>query len=106
MRILVTGGAAFNGSVLIRHIICYTNDSVVNLDKLTYTGNLESLAAVNDSGRYAFEQLNACDDIEGEWGGREQQPEGAMYLAVGATSIATSMVRLRSSRTTSSYVYE
>ncbi|CAG8872056.1 dTDP-glucose 4,6-dehydratase [Pseudomonas fluorescens] len=45
MRILVSGGATFNGSVVIRHIICNTSDDVVKLNELTYTGILESLAA-------------------------------------------------------------
>jgi dTDP-D-glucose 4,6-dehydratase len=56
MKILVTGGADFIGSAVIRHIIRNTNDSVVNLDKLTYAGNLESLAEISDGDRYAFEQ--------------------------------------------------
>ena len=55
MKILVTGGAGFIGSAVVRHIIQDTNDSVINLDKLTYAGNLESLAAVSVSERYAFE---------------------------------------------------
>ena len=51
MKILVTGGAGFIGSALIRHIINNTDDSVVNIDKLTYAGNLESLAEVSESER-------------------------------------------------------
>ena len=47
MKILITGGAGFIGSAVVRHIIQHTQDSVVNLDKLTYAGNLESLAAVS-----------------------------------------------------------
>lgn len=56
-RILVTGGAGFIGSAVVRHIIDNTNDSVVVVDKLTYAGNLESLAPVANSERYAFELL-------------------------------------------------
>ncbi|EJM75248.1 dTDP-D-glucose 4,6-dehydratase [Pseudomonas sp. GM55] len=81
MRTLDTGGTAFNGSVVIPHIICNTSDSVVNFNKLTYTGNLESLAAVNDSERYAFEQLNICDRTEVERVFREHQPDAALHLA-------------------------
>jgi len=55
MNILITGGAGFIGSAVIRHIINNTNNFVVNVDKLTYAGNLESLTEVSGSERYAFE---------------------------------------------------
>jgi dTDP-glucose 4,6-dehydratase len=61
VKILVTGGAGFIGSAVVRHIIKNTQDDVVNVDKLTYAGNLESLSEVSDSDRYAFEHADICD---------------------------------------------
>ncbi len=55
MKILVTGGAGFIGSAVVRFIINNTQDSVINVDKLTYAGNLESLLSVEKNQRYAFE---------------------------------------------------
>ncbi|WP_282041275.1 dTDP-glucose 4,6-dehydratase [Halomonas alimentaria] len=81
MRFLITGGAGFIGSAVIRHIIRHTVDSVVNVDKLTYAGNLESLAKVADSDRYAFEQVDICDHAEVERVFREHQPDAVMHLA-------------------------
>lgn len=81
MKILVTGGAGFIGSAVIRHIINNTQDTVVNLDKLTYAGNLESLKDVSDSGRYAFEQVDICDAIVLKSVFSEHQPDAVMHLA-------------------------
>ena len=61
MKFLITGGAGFIGSAVIRNIINNTSDSVLNLDKLTYAGNLESLADVGDSRRYEFVRGDICD---------------------------------------------
>ncbi|MBD7978581.1 dTDP-glucose 4,6-dehydratase [Serpens gallinarum] len=81
MKILVTGGAGFIGSAVIRHIIRNTADSVVNLDKLTYAGNLESLAEISDSERYAFEHVDICNRAELDRVFRKHQPDAVMHLA-------------------------
>ena len=81
MKILVTGGAGFIGSAVIRRVILNTNDSIVNLDKLTYAGNLESLVDICDSKRYTFEQVDICDRTEVERVFLEHQPDVVMHLA-------------------------
>lgn len=81
MKILVTGGAGFIGSAVIRHIIENTQDSVVNLDKLTYAGNLESLTEVSDNPRYTFEQVDICDRAELDRVFQQHQPDAVMHLA-------------------------
>jgi dTDP-glucose 4,6-dehydratase len=60
-KILITGGAGFIGSSIIRHIINNTEYSVVNVDKLTYAGNIETLSSIEDDLRYSFEKLDICD---------------------------------------------
>ena len=61
MRFLVTGGAGFIGSALIRYLIDETDHHVLNLDKLTYAGNLDSLSEASCSDRYQFLQADICD---------------------------------------------
>ena len=81
MKILVTGGAGFIGSAVIRHIIENTQDSVVNLDKLTYAGNLESLKNVSSNDRYAFEHVDICDSLELDRVFEIHKPDSVMHLA-------------------------
>ncbi|TPH18960.1 dTDP-glucose 4,6-dehydratase [Litorilituus lipolyticus] len=81
MKILVTGGAGFIGSAVIRHIIKNTQDSVINLDKLTYAGNLESLKEVQDSDRYEFEHVDICNRAELDRVLAQHKPDAVMHLA-------------------------
>ncbi|ELQ6222181.1 dTDP-glucose 4,6-dehydratase [Cronobacter turicensis] len=81
MKILVTGGAGFIGSAVVRHIIDHTQDRVVNLDKLTYAGNPESVSSVARSERYAFEQVDICDRAALDRVFKEHQPDAVMHLA-------------------------
>jgi dTDP-glucose 4,6-dehydratase len=81
MKILVTGGAGFIGSAVIRYIINYTQDKVINVDKLTYAGNLESLKSVDESDRYAFEKVDICDQKQLTRIFNEHKPDCVMHLA-------------------------
>lgn len=81
MKILVTGGAGFIGSAVIRHIINNTNDTVINVDKLTYAGNLESLTSICEDPRYTFIQADICDSAAITNIFNLHQPDAIMHLA-------------------------
>lgn len=81
MKILITGGAGFIGSAVIRYVIQNTENSVINVDKLTYAGNLESLASVSESDRYAFEHADICDRQAIDRILQQYQPDSIMHLA-------------------------
>lgn len=79
--ILVTGGAGFIGSAVIREIINNTDMSVVNVDKLTYAGNLDTLAEVSTNPRYSFEKVDICDAEEIKRILNQYMPDIIMHLA-------------------------
>ena len=80
-KILITGGAGFIGSALIRHIISNTENSVINVDKLTYAGNLDSLESIEGSNRYFFELSDICESHKIEKIFKDYQPDIVMHLA-------------------------
>ncbi len=80
-RILVTGGAGFIGSALCRHLIAHSNATVVNLDKLTYAANPQSLAPVWGHNRYRFEKADICDGAALRRIFAELRPDAVIHLA-------------------------
>ena len=81
MKILVTGGAGFIGSAVIRHLISETQHSVVNVDCLTYAGNLSTLDQVSNNSRYSFEKVDICDSVAVQHVFERHRPDAVMHLA-------------------------
>ena len=81
MRILITGGAGFIGSAVLRQYINDTTHDVINLDDLTYAGNLQSLNSIAESDRYTFKQVNICDSVQLKETFDRYQPDAVMHLA-------------------------
>ena len=81
MKILISGGAGFIGSALIRYLINDTDHSVINIDKLTYAGNLDSLTAIENSNRYSFHKIDICSSNEIEEIFVRYKPDAVMHLA-------------------------
>jgi dTDP-glucose 4,6-dehydratase len=81
MKIVITGGAGFIGSAVVRHIIKNTNCAVVNVDKLTYAGNLNSVAEIAENERYIFEKFDICDPDAMRVLFEKHQPDAVMHLA-------------------------
>ncbi|MBR2434587.1 MAG: NAD-dependent epimerase/dehydratase family protein, partial [Lentisphaeria bacterium] len=80
-RIIVTGGAGFIGSAVVRNIITHTGDAVCVVDKLTYAGNPENLAPVSGDPRFRFEKADICDKSEMDRIFADFQPTHVMHLA-------------------------
>ena len=81
MNVLITGGAGFIGSAVVRYILGHTDFNVINIDKLTYAGNLESLPGVGSNSRYSFEQTDICDEAAIAKVFAQYQPTVVMHLA-------------------------
>lgn len=81
MRIIVTGGAGFIGSAVCRYLVNEGGHTVLNVDKLTYAGNLQSLVSIDNSPNYHFAQVDVCDQAAVMRLFAEFQPEGVMHLA-------------------------
>ncbi|MGS2744316.1 dTDP-glucose 4,6-dehydratase [Halomonas sp. LS-001] len=78
---LITGGAGFIGSAVVRELVNHTAHTVINIDKLTYAGNLESLASIESSQRYTFVQADICDASAMQELFEQHQPDVVMHLA-------------------------
>ena len=80
-KFLITGGAGFIGSAVIRRIINYTNHKIINVDKLTYASDLMSLSSINNNPRYFFEQVDICDAKKIKEIFSKYKPDIVMHLA-------------------------
>ena len=81
MKFLITGGSGFIGTAVIRHLVVDLGHDVVNVDKLTYAGNLESLVDVENLTNYCFVRGDVCDSIKIQNIFEEHQPDKVMHLA-------------------------
>ncbi|MDB4661724.1 dTDP-glucose 4,6-dehydratase [Gammaproteobacteria bacterium] len=81
MKILITGGAGFIGSAVIRHIIKNKLGSIINVDKLTYAGNLESLCGIDKSPLYVLEKIDICNEADLDIAFSKHKPDKVMHLA-------------------------
>ncbi|MEC4677568.1 MAG: GDP-mannose 4,6-dehydratase, partial [Nitrospirota bacterium] len=81
MKLMITGGAGFIGSALIRYLISETDLHILNVDKLTYAGNLESLPGISGNPHYVFEQADICDAAKMQSLFKTHQPDAVMHLA-------------------------